>query len=286
MILDEIASKTRERIARKKEEVPLETLKEAAEELLLVPEREISANTDQVRKGDLHNFPVAADDSFKESFEQVLRQPGLSFICEVKKASPSKGVIAEQFPYLEIAGEYEAAGASAISCLTEPYYFQGRDAYLKEITEQVKIPVLRKDFTVDPYMIYEAKLLGASAVLLICAILTDRELKEYRELAEHLGMSALVEAHSEEEVKRALDSGARILGVNNRDLRTFEVDIRNSIRLRPLVPDTCLFVSESGIRTEEDMKALYENGTDAVLIGETLMRAPDKAEMIARLRKI
>ncbi len=219
-------------------------------------------------------------------FEQSLRQPGLSFICEVKKASPSKGLIAENFPYLEIAKDYEAAGAAAISCLTEPYYFQGKDEYLREIAEQAAIPVLRKDFTVDPYMIYEAKLLGASAVLLICAILTDQELVEYRELAESFGLSALVEAHDEEEVRRALASGAKIVGVNNRDLRTFEVDIRNSIRLRPLVPDTCVFVSESGIRTEEDMKALYENGTDAVLIGETLMRAPDKKAMIARLRDV
>ena len=259
MILDEIAAKTRERIARKKEEMPLEKLKMSVESCI-------------------------EEQNFAYGFEQALRAPGLSFICEAKKASPSKGIIAEHFPYLEIAGEYEAAGASAISCLTEPYYFQGKDDYLKEIAETVRIPVLRKDFTVDPYMIYEAKLLGASAVLLICAILTDRELEEYRKLAESLGMSALVEAHSEDEVKRALDSGARIVGVNNRDLRTCEVDIRNSIRLRPLVPDTCVFVSESGIRGEEDMKALYENGTDAVLIGETLMRAPDKAEMIARLR--
>lgn len=217
-------------------------------------------------------------------FEQSLRQPGLSFICEVKKASPSKGLIAENFPYLEIAKDYEAAGAAAVSCLTEPYYFQGKDEYLREIAQQVSIPVLRKDFTVDPYMIYEAKLLGASAVLLICAILTDEELVRYRELAENLGLSALVEAHDEEEVRRALAGGAKIVGVNNRDLRTFEVDIHNSIRLRSLVPDTCVFVSESGIRTEEDMRALYENGTDAVLIGETLMRASDKKALIARLR--
>ena len=267
MILDEIAARTRKRIAEKKEAVPFEELKLSVERYM-EEQRKNSAGT------------VSAG-----QFEKALRVPGLSFICEAKKASPSKGVIAEHFPYLEIAREYEAAGASAISCLTEPYYFQGKDDYLKEIVRNVRIPVLRKDFTVDPYMIYEAKLMGASAVLLICAILTDRELEEYRELAESFGMSALVEAHSEDEVKRALDCGARIVGVNNRDLRTFEVDIHNSIRLRPLVPDTCVFVSESGIRSEEDMKALYENGTDAVLIGETLMRAADKAEMIARLRQ-
>lgn len=263
MILDEIAERTRVRVEERKRLISMETLQSEAERLV---GKTASSHQDFL-------------------FEQALRSPGLSFICEVKKASPSKGVIAEQFPYLEIAKEYELAGASAISCLTEPYYFQGRDSYLKEIAEEVRIPVLRKDFTVDPYMIYEAKLLGASAVLLICAILTDRELRDYRELAEQLGMSALVEAHSEEEVRRALDCGAGIVGVNNRDLQTFEVDIRNSIRLRPLVPDTCVFVSESGIRSEEDMKALYENGTDAVLIGETLMRAADKKEMIERLRR-
>lgn len=264
MILDEIAAKTRERIAARQAARPLEELRESVEKLV--------AEQKSADASELH-------------FQQALRAPGLSFICEAKKASPSKGVIAEHFPYLDIAREYEAAGASAISCLTEPFYFQGKDDYLKEIAREVKIPVLRKDFTVDPYMIYEARLLGASAVLLICAILTDRELRDYRELAERLGMSALVEAHSEDEVKRALACGAGIIGVNNRDLRTFEVDIRNSIRLRPLVPDSCVFVSESGIRNEEDMKALYENGTDAVLIGETLMRAADKAEMIARLRQ-
>ena len=261
MILDEIAARTRKRVAERKVFVPQQTLLEKLEH------RKSSGGS-------------------KETFENALRVQGLSFICEVKKASPSKGLIAKDFPYLEIAKEYEAAGAGAISCLTEPYYFQGQDTYLEEIAENVTIPVLRKDFTVDPYMIYEAKLLGASAVLLICAILTDRELEEYRELAESLGMSALVEAHDEEEVKRALASGARIIGVNNRDLRTFEVDIHNSIRLRHLVPDSCVFVSESGIQTEEDMRALYENGTDAVLIGETLMRAADKKAMIARLRDV
>ena len=273
MILDEIAARTKKRMLERKIYTPLSVLAEKIEKQMERPS-DAGKTEEEILKKEAPGF------------EEALRQPGLSFICEVKKASPSKGLIAENFPYLEIAKDYEAAGASAISCLTEPYYFQGKDEYLKEIAQQAAIPVLRKDFTVDPYMIYEAKLLGASAVLLICAILKDQELAEYRELAESLGLSALVEAHDEEEVRRALASGAKIVGVNNRDLRTFEVDIHNSIRLRPLVPDTCVFVSESGIRTEEDMRALYENGTDAVLIGETLMRAPDKKAMIARLRGV
>ena len=200
----------------------------------------------------------------------------MSYICEVKKASPSKGLIAPEFPYLEIAKEYEAAGASAISCLTEPFYFMGSDTYLREITETVDIPVLRKDFTVDKYMIYQAKAFGAAAVLLICAILNDQELLEYRELAETLGMDALVEAHDENEVAKALKTGAKIIGVNNRDLKTFKVDMNNSIRLRNLAPDNVVFVSESGIKNAGDIAILERNRVGAVLIGETLMRSPDK----------
>lgn len=256
MILYEIAAKTRERVEERKKEMPLEGIKAEAE-------------------------GMAADTGFP--FEQALAQKGMSFICEVKKASPSKGLIALDFPYLQIAEEYERAGAAAISCLTEPYYFQGSDRYLKEITEQVGIPVLRKDFTVDPYMIYEAKVLGASAVLLICAILTDDELKEYVELAHRLGLSALIEAHTAEEVERALKAGGRIIGVNNRDLKTFQVDVTASLRLRKLVPKDFLYVSESGIKSAADIQALYENGTDAVLIGETLMRAEDKRQMLNEL---
>ena len=217
-------------------------------------------------------------------FEKALGAPGISFICEVKKSSPSKGVIAAEFPYLAIAREYEAAGAAAISCLTEPDFFLGSDEYLREIAAAVKIPVLRKDFTVDPYMIYEAKVLGASAVLLICAILSDEELLEYGKIARALGLSALVEAHDEREVERALRVEHSIIGVNNRDLKTFTVDCRNSVRLRKMVPDDRLFVSESGIRTAEDIAVLRQNGTDAVLIGETLMRSPDKAAALRELR--
>ena len=217
-------------------------------------------------------------------FDKALGAPGISFICEVKKASPSKGLIATEFPYLSVAREYEEAGAAAISCLTEPDFFLGSDEYLREIAAAVKIPVLRKDFTVDPYMIYEAKVLGASAVLLICAILSDEELLEYGKIARSLGLSALVEAHDEREVERALRVEHGIVGVNNRDLKTFTVDCGNSVRLRKMVPDDRLFVSESGIRTAEDIAVLRQNGTDAVLIGETLMRSPDKAAALRELR--
>ena len=216
-------------------------------------------------------------------FQKALKKPGMSYICEVKKASPSKGIIAEEFPYLDIASEYENAGAAAISCLTEPFWFQGSDQYLYEIAKKVSIPVLRKDFVVDEFMITQAFALGAGAVLLIAAILSDEQLKKYRLMAEELNMDALVEAHDEEEVRRAEASGARIIGVNNRDLRTFKVDPQNSVRLRALVPEETVFVSESGIRTRGDILLLRENGIDAVLIGETLMRSPDKAKALAEL---
>jgi indole-3-glycerol phosphate synthase len=218
------------------------------------------------------------------AFETALKQPDIAFICEIKKASPSKGVIAEDFPYLDIAKDYEAAGAAAISVLTEPFYFQGDDRYLREIAGTVKIPLLRKDFTVDSYQIYEAKALGASAVLLICAILDKGTLSEYIKIAHGIGLSALVEAHDERETEMALSAGARIVGVNNRDLKTFRVDISLSGRLRKLVPEDVIFVAESGISTPEDINRLREAGADAALIGETFMRAPDKKAAIAKLR--
>ena len=217
-------------------------------------------------------------------FRKALSGDEISFICEVKRASPSKGLIAPDFPYLDIARDYERAGASAISCLTEPFWFKGRDEYLAEISNAVTIPVLRKDFTVDEYMIYQAKTLGASAVLLICSILSKDQLSEYLGIAHSLGLSALVEAHDEDEVRTALSAGAGIIGVNNRDLRTFTVDINNSARLRKLVPPEVLFVSESGIKTAADIEALRSNGTNAVLIGETLMRRPDKKAALDELR--
>lgn len=217
-------------------------------------------------------------------FEAALRKPGLSFICECKRASPSKGMIAEDFPYLKIAEEYEKAGADCISVLTEPKWFLGDDRYLREIAETVSIPCLRKDFTVSEYQIYEARLLGAEAVLLICSILTAERLERYIGICGELGISALVEAHDADEVKAAVGAGARIIGVNNRDLKDFSVSADNSRRLRELVPDGTVFVSESGIRTAEDVKTLRGIGADAVLIGETLMRAEDKKAKLSELR--
>lgn len=218
------------------------------------------------------------------SFEKALKKEGISFICECKKASPSKGLIAPDFPYLEIAREYEAAGADCISILTEPKWFLGNNDYLKEIADTVSIPCLRKDFTVDEYMIYEAKVLGASAVLLICAILTSEKIREYLALCDQLGLSALVEAHDETEVTMAVNAGARIIGVNNRNLKDFSVDTDNSRRLRKLIPGHVLFVSESGVACAKDVTQLREMGADAVLIGEALMRAADKKVRLDELR--
>ena len=264
MILDEIAEKTRARVEEDKKNIPFVDMRNEAERLVAELSKE---NCPKL-------FP----------FYQALKSPGISFICEVKKASPSKGVIAEEFPYLQIAKEYEIAGASAISCLTEPYYFQGKDTYLKEITKHVTIPVLRKDFTVDPYMIYQARTLGASAILLICSLLSQSELEEYQAIATELGMSALVEAHDEREVEMALRADASIIGVNNRNLKDFSVDVGNSGRLRSLVPDGVLFVAESGIRTPEEVAALSRERVDAVLIGETLMRAENKRTALEELK--
>ena len=217
-------------------------------------------------------------------FIKALEKEGLSLICEVKRASPSKGTIAEEFPYLEIAEEYRDAGADAISVLTEPHYFRGRDEYLEEIADSVDVPVLRKDFVVDEYQIYRAKELGASAVLLIAAVLDDRELEGYRELAESLGMDALVEAHTREEAERAVSSGAAIVGINNRDLSTFKVDLGNSVRLRDAIPDSVVAVSESGIFSPEDARMLHEAGYDAVLVGEAFMRSPDRRALLASMK--
>ena len=219
-------------------------------------------------------------------FEKALGKEGLSFICECKKASPSKGLIAPDFPYLRIAEEYEAAGADCISVLTEPKWFLGSDEYLEQIAERVGIPCLRKDFTVDEYMIYEAKLSGASAVLLIAAILDEAAIKEYIGICDYLGLSALVEAHNEAEVRSALRAGARIIGVNNRDLKDFSVDTGNSRRLRAMIPPGVLFVSESGVSTPQDVKAVSDFGADAVLIGEALMRADDKKQRLKELKSL
>lgn len=256
-ILDSLAAYARERTGQAREKVPTEEIRRQA---LSLP------------KGGM-------------AFEKALRKPGISFICECKKASPSKGLIAPSFPYLEIAKDYEAAGADCISVLTEPKWFLGSDEYLREIADTVKIPCLRKDFTVDEYMIYEAKVLGASAVLLICSILRPEEIREYIGLCDELGLSALVEVHDEAEAETALLAGARIIGVNNRNLRDFSVDTDNSLRIRRLIPPGVLFVSESGIGSAQDIDKLREIGADAVLIGEVLMRAADRKAALAELRR-
>lgn len=220
------------------------------------------------------------------AFENALKKSGLSFICECKKASPSKGVIAPDFPYLQIATEYQAAGADCISVLTEPKWFLGSDLYLEQIAATVSVPCLRKDFTVDEYMIYQAKVSGASAVLLICSLLDTFQIRDYIRICDGLGMSALVEAHDEGEVQSALAAGARVIGVNNRNLKDFSVDTDNAKRLKNLIPRGVLYVSESGVRTAEDVKSLSFAGADAVLVGETLMRAADKRAKLAELKSL
>lgn len=255
-ILDQLAAHAKTRVETAKQNISLEDIRLQAEVL---------------PRGDF-------------SFENALKKDGISFICECKKASPSKGIIAENFPYLDIAKDYEKAGADCISVLTEPKWFLGDDRYLKEIAETVKIPCIRKDFTVDEYMIYEAKVLGASAVLLICAILEGEQIKEYINICDALGLSALVEAHDESEIEIAIEAGARIIGVNNRNLKDFSVDTDNSTRLRQMIPRDVIYVSESGIKNAEDIRKLREAGVDAVLIGETLMRAQDKTKALSELR--
>ena len=218
------------------------------------------------------------------AFELALRKPNLSFICECKKASPSKGLIAENFPHVDIAKAYESAGADAISVLTEPEFFMGADEFLSDIAAQVSLPCLRKDFVVDAYQIFQAKILGASAVLLICSILDDTRLKNFLATCDNIGLSALVEAHDAQEIHRALNCGARIIGVNNRNLKDFSVDMDNTKRLRELVPPEKIFVSESGVKSADDIKKIRAIGADAVLIGEVLMRVADKKSKLDELR--
>ena len=256
MILDTIVEATKIRVAQEKQVESPEAVKAAA-------------------------LALPSDTGFP--FEAALRQQDFNFICEVKKASPSKGIIAEHFPYLDIAKEYEVAGAAAISVLTEPDFFKGDKKYLQEIASTVKIPVLRKDFIIDEYQIYQAKVWGASAILLICACLDVPTLTKFRELADSLGLSSLVEAHDEKEVQMAIDCGARIIGVNNRNLKDFTVDVQNSVRLRNLVQDDVIFVSESGLETPEDIQVLRDNNIGVALMGETFMRSPNKVEKLAYL---
>ena len=256
MILDRIVEATKIRVAQEKQVESPEAVKATA-------------------------LALPSDTGFP--FEAALRQQDFNFICEVKKASPSKGIIAEHFPYLDIAKEYEVAGAAAISVLTEPDFFKGDKKYLQEIASTVKIPVLRKDFIIDEYQIYQAKVWGASAILLICACLDVPTLTKFRELADSLGLSSLVEAHDENEVQMAIDCGARIIGVNNRNLKDFTVDVQNSVRLRNLVQDDVIFVSESGLETPEDIQVLRDNNIGVALMGETFMRSPNKVEKLAYL---
>lgn len=257
-ILEQIATDKRIQVAEEKKVVSFEKMKEMA----------------LATKSRLSNF----------IFEETLKKEKISFICEVKKASPSKGVIAEEFPYVEIAKAYEQAGADCLSVLTEQKYFLGCDRYLTEIREAVNLPILRKDFTVDIYQIYQAKVIGANAVLLICSLLNAEFMKECIEICDELGLTALVEAHDEKEVQMAVRAGARVIGVNNRNLKDFSVDIHNSTRLREFAPERTIFVAESGIKTREDVKALEEENVNAVLVGETLMRAEDKKDMLDYLR--
>lgn len=250
MILDELAAYARKRVAEAKEKVSLEEMRRMAEKL---------------PKGDFR-------------FEKALKISGMSFICEVKKASPSKGVIAEHFPYVQIAEEYERAGADCVSVLTEPKWFLGSDDIFREIRAAIDLPMIRKDFTVDAYQIYEAKVMGADAVLLICALLPTETIREYLGICGRLGLTALVETHDEAEIQSAIKAGARVIGVNNRNLKNFTVDFSNSAKLREQIPKDIVFVAESGVKNAEDVRALAKIGADAVLIGEALMRAEDKKQ--------
>ena len=257
-ILDQLAAHARARVAADKERTSLEAMRELA-------------------------FRAGAGGG--AAFEAALKKPGLSFICEVKRASPSKGLIAPDFPYLQIAKEYEAAGADAVSCLTEPKWFLGSDEIFTDIRKAISTPMLRKDFTVDEYQIYQAKVMGADAVLLICAILDTATVVKYLELCDSLGLSALVEAHDEAEIASAVSAGARTIGVNNRNLKDFSVDFSNAARLRDLIPPECVYVAESGVARAEDAAALRALGADAVLMGEVLMRAKDKTALLAAMRE-
>lgn len=257
MILDDIVAKQKIRIAQEKEIKSFDIVKKEAE-----------------------NFSSINKISFKDS----LKSKDFAFICEIKKASPSKGIIVEKFPYLNIAKEYESAGAAAISVLTEPNFFKGDDKYLKEVSNTVNIPVLRKDFIIDEYQIYQAKIIGASAILLICAILNDKILQNYINIAKSLNLDCLVETHNEEEIKQALNSGAEIIGINNRDLKTFTVDINTSIKLRKHLPNNKILISESGIKTSKDIAMLKDNGFNGALIGESMMRSENKKQFLTELR--
>ncbi len=257
-ILDTIADYARMRVQRDRKETGLEELKSLCRQ---------SGRADGA------------------AFENALRRPGLSFICEVKKASPSKGIISPDFPYLDIARAYEQAGADCISCLTEPKWFLGSDDIFRDIRQAVSLPMLRKDFVVDEYQLYQARLMGANCVLLICALLDRTAVKRYLDICEELGLAALVEAHDAAEIRSAVQAGAKLIGVNNRDLRDFSVDFSNAARLRELIPPEAVYVAESGVKSPQDAAALRQIGADAVLIGETLMRADDKSRLLHAMKE-
>ena len=262
-ILDKICETTKERIEKEKQKISLSEVRKIAESIK------------SVEKENYFNFEKA-----------ISKKEKINFICEIKKASPSKGIITEDFDYIKIAKNYQKAKADALSCLTEPHYFLGADEYLKEVKETVNIPILRKDFIIDEYMIYQSKNIKADAILLIAAVLDKYKLKDYFEIANSLGLSSLFEIHNGEELEKVLNLNPRIIGVNNRNLKTFEVDINNSVRLRKLIPNNIIFVSESGIKNRNDIKILEENKTNAVLIGETLMIKKDKEKEIKKLKGI
>lgn len=269
-ILDKICETTKERIEKEKQKISLSEIRKLAE---------------NIKNNSNFDFEKAIGKKYKDNKNNKYnKEKRINFICEIKKASPSKGIISESFDYMKIAKDYEKAEADAISCLTEPYYFMGSDNYLKEVKGIVNIPVLRKDFIIDEYMIYQSKNIRADAILLIVAVLDKYKLKDYFDIANELGLSSLIEVHNEEELEKAVNINARIIGVNNRDLKTFNVDINNSVRLRKLVPKNIIFVSESGIKDRSDIKILEENETDAVLIGEKLMTKKDKIDEIKKLR--
>jgi indole-3-glycerol phosphate synthase len=302
MILDDIVKSTKIRVERAKERLPLN--KEISKEVMFTKEAKLSNNILLFEETNLSNKNMPSKDNKfsydnsltkqtqvepignRLSFEEALKINNINFICEVKKASPSKGIIANDFPYIKIAKEYEAAGASCISVITEPDYFLGSDKYLSEIRDNVNIPILRKDFIIDEYQIYESKLLGADCILLICSILTREQLLYYLELCDELQLSVLVEAHDEEEVKLAVSVGARMIGVNNRNLNDFSVNMTNSLALRELVPNNILFISESGIKTPEEILLCKRANVNGVLIGETLMKAKDKKKILENLKSL
>ncbi|MDW7650799.1 MAG: indole-3-glycerol phosphate synthase TrpC [Bacillota bacterium] len=250
-MLLQIAAKKKQRVIAAKCRLPLEQLKESL---------------------------TAAGSPGK--FRAALTAPGISVIAEIKRASPSKGDFGLRVPITELAGQYEAGGASAISVLTEEDFFLGSQEDLTAVRQTVTLPVLRKDFVIDAYQLYETRALNADAVLLIAGFLPEKQLAGYLEICEELGLAALVETHNQEEIKLALRAGANILGINNRDLRTFRTDINRTVRLAGLIPDDVVLVSESGIHTAEDIKMLTLAGADAVLVGESLVKSADAAAKI------